>query len=279
VTRERRLAFGDVAELYDQARPSYPPELVDDVVAYAAAGPGDRALEVGAGTGKATTMFAARGLDVLALGPSAEMAAVAARNCDGFENVAVEQREFERWSPGPRRFALVFSAQAWHWLAPEVRYVRAREALRPGGALAVFWNRPDWESCPLRDELAEAYREVAPDLGAGAARAGAGPGPMHPGIQTPPPWWADWTAEMTAAPGFGAPEPRVYRWRENYTTDAYLRVLRTHSDHIVLGASRLEQLLGAVRGVLDRDGGGLPLDYLSVLWMTRASGDPQQAPG
>ena len=52
--RPRRLVFGEVAELYDSVRPSYPDALVDDVLAFAGAGPGDPALEVGAGTGKAT---------------------------------------------------------------------------------------------------------------------------------------------------------------------------------------------------------------------------------
>ena len=59
----RRLAFGEVAELYDEVRPSYPAELVEDVIALAPLdGDAPRALEVGAGTGKATVLFAQRGL-------------------------------------------------------------------------------------------------------------------------------------------------------------------------------------------------------------------------
>ena len=61
---ERRLTFGVVAELYDRMRPSYPLALVDDVLAFAGVG---RALEVGAGTGKATVLFAARDVEVVAL--------------------------------------------------------------------------------------------------------------------------------------------------------------------------------------------------------------------
>jgi len=51
---ERRLSFGSVAEQYDRHRPGYPPQLVDDILTYADAHAGDRALEVGAGTGRAT---------------------------------------------------------------------------------------------------------------------------------------------------------------------------------------------------------------------------------
>jgi hypothetical protein len=41
---ERRLVFGQVAELYERARPSYPDELVEDVLAYAQLEDDDRIL-------------------------------------------------------------------------------------------------------------------------------------------------------------------------------------------------------------------------------------------
>jgi trans-aconitate methyltransferase len=84
--------------------------------------------------------------------------------------VTIEQAEFERWQSPAASFALVFSAQAWHWISPKVRYARARAVLRPGGALAAFWSTPDWESSPLRGELASVYERLAPDLGACCAR-------------------------------------------------------------------------------------------------------------
>jgi SAM-dependent methyltransferase len=261
---DRRLSFGDVAELYDRARPSYPAELVDDVLSYSGAGVDDRALEVGAGTGKATGLFAARGLEILALEPSPAMAAIASRSLAGYGNVRIEQREFERWRPDRGDFKLLLSAQAWHWIPRELRYAKAREALEPGGALGVFWNRPSWDSSPLTDELAAAYRRVAPDLG-----AGAGPGPMDPaGVSRE--WWGDWGRELAAAPGFGAPEFRNYMWRERYTTDSYLRLLRTHSDHITLDEPRLGRLLDAIATVIDGRGGVLELEYVTDLWMARA---------
>jgi hypothetical protein len=74
--REQRLVFGEVAAQYEAARPSYPDALFETIINFGGLQPGDRALEVGAGTGKATAGFLARGLDVHALEPSAEMAAV-----------------------------------------------------------------------------------------------------------------------------------------------------------------------------------------------------------
>ena len=49
VARERRLIFGEIAELYDRSRPSYPAALVEDLVQLARLD-GDRSvLEIGAG--------------------------------------------------------------------------------------------------------------------------------------------------------------------------------------------------------------------------------------
>src|SRR5258708_12612059 len=172
---ERRLSFGEVAELYDRVRPSYPAELVDDVLSFSRAAAGDRALEVGAGTGRATALFAAGGLEILGLEPSSGMAGVASRTCAQYENVRIEQSEFERWRSDRRGFELLFSAQAWHWIPRELRYAKAREVLAPSGVLAVFWNRLSWDSSPLSDELAAIYRRRAT-----AAPPPAGPPPPPP---------------------------------------------------------------------------------------------------
>jgi predicted transcriptional regulator len=50
-TDERRRSFDKVAAAYDAIRPSYPEAAIDDILERSQA---VRALEVGAGTGKAT---------------------------------------------------------------------------------------------------------------------------------------------------------------------------------------------------------------------------------
>lgn len=218
VPRERRLSFGPVADLYERVRPSYPEALVDDVLDHAGVGAGERVLEVGAGTGKATRLFAARDHPVVALEPSPEMAAVARRACAGFPNVAVVEFDFESWPVEPAGFKLLISAQAWHWTDPDTRYATARRAVVAGGALAVFWNRPDWPACALGAALAEAYRRAAPEL--------APTGPMHPA--TAHDLVLGWRDEIDAADGFERAEVRGYPWTARYTAGEYARLLCTH---------------------------------------------------
>ena len=65
---ERALSFGGAAAAYERFRTGYPDELVDKVLEYADR-PVRTALEIGAGTGKATRVFAARGIAVTATEP------------------------------------------------------------------------------------------------------------------------------------------------------------------------------------------------------------------
>ena len=114
--REQRFVFGEDAELYDRARPGYAARSSSTACSGFAGVEGDglRALEVGAGTGKATVAFASRGLRILALEPSPEMAEVARRNCAGFPRVRIAPASFEEWQVEPTalRTALLGSGVA-----------------------------------------------------------------------------------------------------------------------------------------------------------------------
>jgi SAM-dependent methyltransferase len=263
VATERRLAFAEIAELYDQARPSYPAALIDDVLRFAGVEPGAPAVEVGAGTGKATVLFAERGLKILALEPSGEMAAFARRNTVRFPDVVVREEEFERWTP-EQPVRLLYSGQAWHWIEPQVRFARAARALTEDGLLAAFWNRIRWEVSPLAGDLDEVYRRLAPELGERISE-----GPMHPANARGKDWMGDWQGSRKGRTGFTDPDWHSYPWVARYTTSEYLSLLRTHSDHIVLDPARRQRLLKAVGAVIDRAGGSLELEYVTRLGLAR----------
>lgn len=257
----RRLSFGQVAELYDRSRPSYPAALIDDLVALAPLDKGRRALEVGAGTGIATRLVADRGVSVTAIEPSAEMAAVARRTLAGLIDVEIVEWDFEAFEGGRERFGLIYSAQAWHWIDPELAYVRARAALVRGGLLAAFWNRPAWGDSALRRALADAYRAAAPAM--------AADGPMHPentrGFED-----AGWLTPIAAALGFAEPEVRRYAWTLQYSADAYVDMLATMSDVRLLDEPARTALLAEVRAAIAAHGGRLAMPMETGMGLARA---------
>ena len=255
--REQRLVFGEVAELYDRHRPAYPDAVVDDLIELAGLRAGSHVLEVGAGTGKATSMFAARGMRVLAVEPSTEMAGVARRVCAGYDGVRIEQTDFERWDPAGREFRLVFAAQAWHWVDPEVGFAKAASVLRPGGVLAAFWNRAVWARAQLRDAILDAYKRAAPEILAETD-------PIHPGSVLP----ADneeWRRAVAATGGLSAADVRDYEWTQTYSGADYAALLDTHSTIRVLDSERRSALLDAVANAIEENGDELILPFLTRL--------------
>lgn len=258
--RERRLVFGEVAELYDQHRPAYPDVLIDDLIAMANLDRDHAVLEVGAGTGKATVMFAARGIPVVGVEPSAEMAAIARRNCGGYPDVELEQSDFEQWDSGGRQFPLLFSAQAWHWVDTSARYAKACQVIAPRGLFAAFWNRAAWGRAELREPLLREYERIVPDLSAD--------GPMHPANLNPD-TDEDWEYEIAAVDGLCEPELRHYEWEQHYSPGDYVGLLTTLSEIRLLDAARRAHLLDAVAAVIAAHGGRLSLPMRTRLSLAR----------
>jgi SAM-dependent methyltransferase len=131
---ERALSFGSAAPAYEQFRPGYPDELVDEVLTYA--GRTVRtALEIGAGTGKATRVFAGRGIAVIATDPDAAMLEELRKHVP--TTVAAVQVAFEDL-PLTSTYDLVFAAASLHWTEPADRWSRVAALLNPDGVFASF---------------------------------------------------------------------------------------------------------------------------------------------
>jgi len=135
--KDRALVFGSVADAYERHRLGYPDTVADLMLAYARL-PVTVALEVGAGTGKATRLFAGRGLEVTACEPDVEMAAVLRRTTDGLP-VTVVVAPFEALGHRTgRTFDALYCAQAWHWTDPGTRGDLTASLVRPGGTICLF---------------------------------------------------------------------------------------------------------------------------------------------
>lgn len=233
---ERALSFGTVAEIYERFRPGYPRELFDLVTAYAGT-PITTALEIGAGTGKATRVFAQPGITITATEPDPAMLAELRKHLPA--SVTGVQAAFED-VPLDAAYDLVYSAAALHWTNPEGRWSRMAALLRPGGVFASF-------AVPI--QLAD------PELKA-AARAARTPYVDNDGVpsaDTRPP--ADrpmeWPGtELLQAEGFTDVRQEVIERRITMSADDYIGHLSTVSAYVMLTPADRDEVFRRVLDVL-----------------------------
>lgn len=231
----RALSFGAMAQAYERFRPGYPGELVDLVVAYAGR-PIRTALEIGAGTGKATRAFAAHGIDVTATEPDAAMLSELRKHVPA--RVTTRQAAFEEVPLGAR-YGLVYAAAALHWTNPQGRWPRVAALLEPEGVFASFGG-----PVALADpDLAEAVRVArSPWLDSDDI-----PSPDGTPAQEPMQWPG---TELQQSEWFTDVRQEVIERRLTMTAEQYVGHLSTVSAYLMLPAADQEQVYQEILKVL-----------------------------
>lgn len=110
-------------------------------------------LEVGCGTGALTRLVAARSDYVLGLDLSLEMILIAQQRSAGWTNIRYEIADALTWDWPTDRFDGIVSLATLHHLPLDAILPKMRDALRPGGVLAVL---DLVASAGLRDRLLDA---------------------------------------------------------------------------------------------------------------------------
>ncbi|MFF5483617.1 class I SAM-dependent methyltransferase [Streptomyces sp. NPDC012935] len=135
---DRARSFNAAAAQYSANRPSYPPALFDAIEELAGHSlTGARVVDVGAGTGIATELLHRRGAAVLAVEPGEGMAAQFRRI---HPDLPIVRGNGNALPLATASADFLTYAQAWHWTDPSHAVPEALRVLRPGGALALWWN-------------------------------------------------------------------------------------------------------------------------------------------
>jgi SAM-dependent methyltransferase len=156
VHRAAAVGFARSADAYERGRPGYPAAAI----AYLRGLLGQQplVLDLAAGTGKLTRPLLEAGMDVVAVEPVAEMRAAlpaGARALAGTaEAIPVEDGAVEAVTVG----------QAFHWFDGDLALAEIARVLRPGGVLALLWNRRVADDPVNRaiDELVDPLRGDVP---------------------------------------------------------------------------------------------------------------------
>ena len=153
--------YKGIADTYDEIRPSYPDELIEDILCKTGIKSSDRLLEIGAGTGKATIQFAQKGFDIHAIELGEDMAAILMEKCADYEKVKVTIAPFEQWtSKDNLKYHMIYCAQAFHWLDPNVKYEKCHSLLENNGYLVLIWYNPCDDNSPKEEERQNKIHEI-----------------------------------------------------------------------------------------------------------------------
>lgn len=238
---ERALSFGSIASSYERFRPGYPEAVYAEVAAYAGR-PIRTALEIGAGTGKATRLFAGHGIEVTATEPDAAMLAVLRTAVAG--DVRPVQAAFEDLAAGDAEpvYGLVYAAASLHWTRPEGRWPLVASLLVPGGVFACFGG-------PFQPADAEVEQAVA------AARAPFLESDDVPSPDgTPPDAQMQWPGtELQRSELFEDVRQIVIERRPRIKAEDYIGYLSTVSAYLQLSADVREQAFAAIAKALPDD--------------------------
>ena len=247
---QRQVAegFGADAGRYDRARPAYPADLVDRIVA---ASPGRDVLDVGCGTGISARLFQAAGCRVLGVDPDPRMAELARQG-----GTETEVARFEDWDPAGRSFDAVVAAQSWHWVDPVAGVAKAAAVLRPAGRLAVFWNAFDPPQ-DLREQFAGIFSRVLPDSPFGGFWA-------RPAAEAYRAGAARLAGVIRQAGTFGEPEEWLQRWARPYTTAEWLDLVPTTGGFTRHPEAVQRELLDGLGAAVAGAGGSFLMSYLTV---------------
>ncbi|MEV5873331.1 class I SAM-dependent methyltransferase [Streptomyces sp. NPDC052101] len=224
----RAHSFNSAAAQYAANRPSYPPALFDTVEELAGRSlSGARVVDVGAGTGIATALLHDRGADVLAVEPGEGMAAEFRR---GLPHLPIVRGNGNALPVADASADFVTYAQAWHWTDTARSVPEALRVLRPGGALALWWNGDardvEW--------IAEAAARIGAFFGVDIVAQ------QRDGSRT----------ELADPSGRLDFSRREVRWSRRVTIDTHLANLGSHSAFLLTPAERRTAFLEEERAHL-----------------------------
>ena len=183
--------FSSAADVYERARPSYPQDSIDWLVAQTGLGPGKTVVDLGAGTGKLTRLLIPSGARVIAVEPIPEMRA----HIHGAELLDGTAEEM----PLPDGSADVITvAQAFHWFDHDRALPEIHRVLRDGGSLVLVWNMRDLDD-PVQRGVENLLRPLRDEL--------------------PAQILGTWREPLDRSPLFGKGTRREFRYEQRFTTD------------------------------------------------------------
>ena len=268
---ENRTHFDEIVVNYDKIRPEWPDNLIADIFDYIGTGKAKNALEIGAGTGKATIPFLDAGYDVTAVEISANMVKVLQDRFKNYNNFKVINAAFEDALLEDDSYDLIYAASAFHWVDAKTGCPKVLRFLKNGGTVALmcytgalrYAGVPGSEEEKTYEEIQEIYKKY-----------------FHKSYKKP----LKISKEIMKEPDeifkrFGFKDLREYGFTDIsinlydtsriFSADEYITLLDTYADHRNLPENDRRYLYEGIKEVILKNGGYYRMNNIFQLYMGR----------
>ena len=251
VIKGQGWTFDTVAGEYEKFRPGYPAELYQTLFDYAAFPGAINAVEVGIGAGQATLPMLKAGCSVTAVEPGTNFCALCRDKFSAYPAFSAIESKFEDVSLPESSFDLVYSASAFHWVPEDIGYSKVYALLRSGGIFARFANHPlcNQDNPAMGEAIQRAYDQY-----------------YYPFYGTEPSVPQPYTAEQAASRadialkyGFTDVRYALFSRKRQFSSEEYVRLIGTYSDHIAIEENTRRRFFDAVAEAIEAHGGTLTI--------------------
>lgn len=251
-----RLKFNEDVENYDKHRPKYPKELFLDIINYSKISSSCNVLEIGIGTGQATLPFLQSGCKVTALELGDNLAEYVKDKFGEYKKFEVINSDFMEYPIETNSFELVYCATAFHWIPLEEGYLKARNVLKDDGTIALFWNhpfpnRPDDISNIANKKIYDKYRPSDKEIIEFSKN--------------------DCQKHIDELERFGFKDitSKLYNRKRTLTSEEYISLLNTYSDHRALPVEIKSDFELDMKNAIDEVGGRINIYDTVDLYLAR----------
>ncbi|MCL1824238.1 MAG: class I SAM-dependent methyltransferase [Oscillospiraceae bacterium] len=266
--REKRTYFDEIVAGYDKVRPEYPTELFEDIFKYSEIKKEPKALEIGAGTGKATAPFLNAGYNITAVEIGGNMTDFLRDRFKGFPDFNVITAAFEEALLEENSFDLMYAASSFHWIDAEKGCPKVFNLLKSDGIFALL--RYNFNVIPVGGKLHNEIQAVYEKHYYSYYKSKKRPEDISKrNFNKPSEILNGYGFEDLSAFGFHNVSMNLYPASKTYSAYEWFDFLETLSDHRNLPNSNRTALYAGVKNAIQKNGGFYNVDFIFQLYMGR----------
>jgi SAM-dependent methyltransferase len=246
-----KATFDKLASTYEEARPGYATEVYSCINSFKTFSPTSRILEVGAGSGIATKEIADYWHSkIIALEPGHNLCILANKNLINSHNVEILETTFEDYNNSATQFDALFSATAFHWIDPTIKYQKADKLLKDDGLLILYWN--NYSIC--EEKLGKTIEDLYEKYGMKTSNKTVEERQTE-NIEKR-------KAEIEDSGLFHIMSHKIFKNQIPYSTMRYQSLLKTFSDHSKSKVPNIDSFFDEVGKVIDENNGKIDVNIM-----------------